>query len=161
VFRANAGVKRLCAIFSGQSPHRGQSCVPCALRLWALGAAMAGLAASGCGTPATLHITAPSNAMAGLPFSVTVTATIGQSPDRAINSPVQFTSSDRAAALPPIYYFTANDAGSHTFTNGVTLMTDGSQSVTATIIGASALNATANLTVSATSTAAQSKASAP
>jgi hypothetical protein len=122
---------------------------------------MAGLATSGCGTPATLHLSAPSSAVAGVPFSVTVTATIGQSPDMLINSPVQFTSSDRAAALPPIYYFTANDAGSHTFTNGVTLMTDGSQSITATIIGASALNATANLTVSAASTATQFKVSAP
>jgi hypothetical protein len=112
------------------------------------------LAAFGCGTPATLHITAPSNATAGSPFTVTVTAMVGRSRDKVINSPIHFTSSDSAAVLPPDYYFTAQDAGSHTFTNGVTLKTAGSQSITATTIGASALNGTATVTVSAATTAA-------
>jgi hypothetical protein len=124
------------------------------LRLWALSTVIAGLAAYGCGTPATLHITAPSNATAGSPFTVTVTAMVGGSRDKVINSPIHFTSSDSAAVLPPDYYFTAQDAGSHTFTNGVTLKTAGSQSITATTLGASALNGTATVTVSAATTAA-------
>jgi hypothetical protein len=86
---------------------------------------------------------------------------VGGSRDTIINSPIRFTSSDSAAVLPPIYYFNANDAGSHTFTNGVILTTAGSQSITATAVGASGLNGTANVTVSATTTATQFRASAP
>src|SRR5207253_3130774 len=43
-----------------------------------------------------------------------------------------FTTSDGQASLPSAYAFTAADAGSHTFTNGVTLKTAGTHSVTAT-----------------------------
>ena len=116
----------------------------------------------GCGTPsANLVISAPSTSVAGSPFTVTVTAMAGGSRDTIINSPIQFSSSDRAAVLPGIYYFTANDAGSHTFPNGVTLMTPGSQSITATVIGASGLNGSTNVTVTAASTATRLKVSAP
>ncbi len=80
---------------------------------------------------------------------------VGGSRDTIINSPIHFTSSDSSAILPADYYFTANDAGSHTFTNGITLMTAGSQSITATVIGASGINGTANVTVSAATTATQ------
>ncbi|SPF32267.1 hypothetical protein SBA1_1040035 [Candidatus Sulfotelmatobacter kueseliae] len=66
-----------------------------------------------------------------------------------------------AALLPADYYFTANDAGSHTFTNGVTLMKVGNQSITAIIIGAPGINGSANVTVSATTIAMQFKVSAP
>ncbi|NLO27374.1 MAG: S-layer homology domain-containing protein, partial [Actinobacteria bacterium] len=45
---------------------------------------------------------------------------------------VHFTSSDPHAVLPANYTFTVADAGTHTFTNGVTLKTAGSQTVTAT-----------------------------
>jgi hypothetical protein len=125
------------------------------LRLCAL-SVVAGLATFGCGTtPATLHITAPSNVVAGVPFGVTVTAMVGGGRDPVINSAIHFTSSDRAAVLPPDYYFTANDAGSHTFTNGVVLKTPGTQSITATTIGAPGLNGTANMIVSAPATAIQ------
>ena len=106
----------------------------------------------GCGTHATLYITAPTSAIAGSPFTLTVTAKVGASRDTVINSSIRFTSSDSAAILPPIYLFIANDAGSHTFTNGVTLMTAGNQSITVTVIGAPAITATANVTVSATTT---------
>lgn len=115
----------------------------------------------GCGTPhATFDITAPSSAPAGSPFTITVTAMVGANRDTVINSPVHFTSSDSAAVLPPDYYFTANDAGSHTFINGVTLITDGSQTITGTDIGAPGINGTASITVSA-STAAQLRVSEP
>ena len=158
---ANAGVVRFDTKFSGESARRGRGSVLVPLRLWALSTAVAGLATFGCGTYATLHITAPSSAVAGSAFTVTVTAMVGGSPDKVINSPIRFTSSDRAAVLPPIYYFIATDAGSHTFTNGVALMTAGSQSITATVIGAPGLTATANVTVAATSTAMQFNVSGP
>jgi len=120
--------------------------------LWTLAACMALLVTSNCGRSATLEISAPSSAVAGLPFTVTVTAMIGDSPDRVINSVIRFTSSDPAAVLPGNYQFTVNDVGSHTFTNGVILMTAGSQTITATIFDASALTATAKVTVSAATT---------
>ena len=123
------------------------------LRLWAFSVVVAGLTALSCGTPATLHITAPSKVEAGVPFAVTVNAMVGGSRDTVINSAIHFTSSDRSAVLPPDYYFTANDAGSHTFSNGVILNTSGPQSITATAIGAQGLNGTANILVSAPATA--------
>jgi hypothetical protein len=103
----------------------------------------------GCGTHATLDITAPSSATAGSPFTITVTAVVGQSRDTIINSAIAFTSSDSKAILPPRYSFTPNDAGSHTFTDGVTLITPGSQSITATVSGAPGINGSANVTVNA------------
>ncbi|HET6343982.1 MAG TPA: hypothetical protein VFH51_03570, partial [Myxococcota bacterium] len=45
---------------------------------------------------------------------------------------VRFTSTDGAAVMPANYPFVAGDAGVHTFTNGITLKTVGTQSVTAT-----------------------------
>ena len=127
-----------------------------ALRLGALGTLVAGLATFGCGTYATLEINAPSNAIAGSAFTITVTAMVGENRDTIINSAIKFTSSDPAAVLPPLYYFNANDAGSHTFTDGVTLMTPGNQSITATVVGAEGLNGSANVTVTAAETASQS-----
>ena len=162
VSKANADFVRFGARFLVKSARRGLGNVPPALRLWALIAALAGSVTFGCGTQhATLYITAPSTAVAGTPFTVTVTAMIGGNRDRVINSPILFTSSDSAAVLPPFYGFTANDAGSHAFTNGVTLMTPGRQSITATIKDASALTATATVTVSPTTAATKSILNAP
>ena len=45
---------------------------------------------------------------------------------------IHFTSTDPLASLPADYTFTSGDAGTKTFTNGVTLKTVGTQSVTAT-----------------------------
>jgi hypothetical protein len=47
---------------------------------------------------------------------------------------MRFTSTDAAAVLPADYTFTAADAGTHTFTGGVTLKTVGDHSVTVTDI---------------------------
>lgn len=70
---------------------------------------------------------------AGVPFSVTVTAkTVSGATLTAYAGTVHFTSSDGQAGLPPDYTFTVGDAGTHTFTNGVTLKTAGSQTVAAT-----------------------------
>lgn len=146
----NVGFIDLIQMFSGRSASRERGSTTAALRPWVLSVVVAGLAGFGCGSPATLHVAAPSSAVTGSPFTITVSATVGTKPDTVINSPIKFTSSDSNAVLPGIYYFVASDAGSHTFTNGVTLNTPGNQSITATVIGAPGLNATATVTVSAT-----------
>lgn len=119
--------------------------------LGTLTAAVAALLIFGCGSPsAILQVSAPSSAIAGSPFTVTVTAMANGSRDTIFNSVIRFTCSDSAAVLPPEYEFTAADAGSHTFTSGVTFMTPGSQSITATAPLAPSITGTANVTVSAT-----------
>jgi RHS repeat-associated protein len=50
----------------------------------------------------------------------------------AYRGTVHFTSTDAQATLPANYTFTSTDAGIHAFSNGVTLKTLGTQSVTAT-----------------------------
>jgi hypothetical protein len=106
--------------------------------------------------PAThLLVTAPSTATAGTPFSVTVTAL-----DQFSNvttfytGTVHFTKTDSGAgsALPTDYTFTGGDAGVHTFTNGVTLVTAGSRTVTATdTVTPSITGTTSSIFVSAAS----------
>src|SRR5206468_1181732 len=71
----------------------------------------------------------PSTAGAGGTVSVTAKDAYGNVATGYAGT-VHFTSSDGQADLPADYDFTANDAGSHTFS--VTLKTAGSQSVTAT-----------------------------
>ena len=118
------------------------------LRLYPLIAALAAMSASGCGTAhATLDFVAPSTATAGAPFSVTVNVLSQGKPDTVINSPIHFTSSDPAAVLPPDYYFTPADAGSHTWTNGFTLSTPGKQTISGAIFDAKGINGSATLTV--------------
>jgi len=105
--------------------------------------------ASNCSTPhAVLNFSVPTTAIAGSPFTVTVTATIEGKRDTIINSVISFTSSDPAAILPSPYQFTSADAGSHTWTNGFTLMTPGNQTVSASMYDASGINGTATVTVS-------------
>jgi hypothetical protein len=84
-------------------------------------------------TPARFSVATPANATIGTPFSITVTAWDAYS-NIATNytGTVSFMSTDRAAILPGPYAFTAADQGVHTFTNGVTLKTAGSQTITAT-----------------------------
>lgn len=102
-----------------------------------------------CATPhATLDITAPSAVAAGTPFTISVTTMYEGSRDSIINSFIHFTSSDTAAILPPDYRFTSADAGSHTWPNGVSLKTPGSQTITATIYMATGINGTVNVKVS-------------
>ena len=103
---------------------------------------------SSCANPhAILHLTTPSSATTGSPFTVTVTATIDGKPDTIINSPVHFTSTDPAALLPPDYLFTQSDAGSHTFTNGFTLMTPGNQTILGDIHDAAGIKGSATIAV--------------
>ena len=150
---ANPNFERFHAKFSGKGAPPALGSVLAALRLWALGAVVTGLVTFGCGAYATLEISGPPTAKAGSPFTITVTAMVNGNRDKIINSAIKFTSSDPAAVLPPIYYFNATDAGFHTFTNGVTLMSAGSQRITASAVGATGLTGSANVTVSTTSTA--------
>jgi hypothetical protein len=75
-------------------------------------------------------ISAANTATAGAPFSVTVTA-LDQNGNvfTGFTGTIHFTSSDSGATLPTDYSFVAGDMGVHTFTNGVTLITAGVQSV--------------------------------
>ena len=121
----------------------------CGLWLSAFTATIASFMTFGCGTDhAVLNITTPSTVVAGSPFSVTVTATIDGHPDTIINSAIHFASSDPSAVLPPNYWFTPADAGSHTWANGFTLKTTGDQKISATIFDAAGINGTANVSVS-------------
>jgi hypothetical protein len=111
-----------------------------------------GLATCSCANPhATLQFSAPSSSISGIPFTVTVTAVVGGSRDTLINSRMQFKSSDPASILPSAYYFTSADAGSHSFTNGFTLMTPGNQTISAYIFDATGINGTTTVHVYAAS----------
>jgi hypothetical protein len=95
-----------------------------------------------------LKVSAPTSATAGSAFDVTVTA---QDPygntATSYTGTVHFTSSDTRAVLPADYTFTTTDAGRHTFSGGVTLITAGSRSVTATDTVTGSITGTASVTV--------------
>ena len=103
--------------------------------------------------PAADHlvVTGTSPVNAGSPFSVTVTAKdSGGSTVTGYTGTVHFTSTDGAATLPSNYTFVGGDNGVHTFTNGVTLHTVGTQTVTATdTITGSITGTSGNITVNA------------
>jgi hypothetical protein len=83
---------------------------------------------------ATLTVTGfPSSVTTGTAGSVTVTAkdAYGNTATGYIEI-IYFTSSDSTATLPSNYQFLVSDNAFHTFTNGVTLKTVGTQSITAT-----------------------------
>ena len=95
-------------------------------------------------------VTAPASVTAGTPFTVTVSAK--DSANTTITGylgTVHFTSSDpNTPVLPADYTFVPADNGTHTFTNGVTLKTVPSQTVTVndttdpTSTGTAAVNVT-------------------
>ena len=80
-------------------------------------------------------LAAPPQVAVGTPFDVTVTALdpYGNT-DTNYQGTVTFSPSDTApgVVVPPNYTFTSSDQGMHTFAGGVTLITPGSQTVTAT-----------------------------
>ena len=74
-----------------------------------------------------------SPAVAGAAHTVTVTAKdVYGNKATGYRGTIHFTSTDSQAVLPADYTFTSSDNGSHSFTNGVTLKTAGTQSITAT-----------------------------
>jgi hypothetical protein len=62
---------------------------------------------------------------------------------------IHFTSSDKKARLPANYTFTSADNGAHTFQNGATLKTVGTQSITATDTVVSSITGSISIKVSA------------
>jgi hypothetical protein len=105
-------------------------------------------------TAATLdHFTvaAPGNGTAGTAFDVTVTARdASNNALTGYTGTVHFTSSDAGSpGLPSNYSFVAGDNGSHTFTNGVTLKTAGSQTVSVNDTVQTSKTGTATISVSA------------
>jgi hypothetical protein len=74
----------------------------------------------------------PSPSTAGTAGTFTVTADDAYgNKTTGYKGTVKFTSSDAQAVLPTNYSFTSTDAGVHTFTNGATLKTAGSQTIVA------------------------------
>ena len=105
-------------------------------------------------TTATLDhfaVAAPANATAGTPVEVTVTAkSASNATVTGYDGTVHFASSDpESPVLPSNYTFEAGDNGSHTFTNGVTLKTAGSQTVTVNDTVETSRTGTATISVSA------------
>ena len=86
---------------------------------------------------------------AGATSSVTVGALdAGDNVVTGYTGVIHFTSSDPTATLAADYTFTASDNGTHTFTEGVVLITAGLQTVTATDIAVPTLTGTqANISV--------------
>jgi hypothetical protein len=68
--------------------------------------------------------------------------------DTMMDGPVHFTTTDKAAALPTLYQFTAADAGTHIFTD-LMLVTPGNQTITVSDYDASPIAGNANITVTA------------
>ena len=82
------------------------------------------------GVATRFGVSAPSNAVAGIATSFTVNATDNYgNADPTYVGTVHFTSSDAQASLPADYTFTADDAGTHTFS--ATLKTSGAKDITA------------------------------
>ena len=142
------GVKSKNAVFDSRVSRssiwsqRGRSAL---FMLWLVTTA---LATSSCGTKhAILNFAAPQSATAGSPFTVTVSVTINNQPDTAINSRLHFTSTDTTAILPGDYYFTPADGGSHTWPSGFILMTPGNQTISGEIVDAIGINGSVSISV--------------
>jgi sugar lactone lactonase YvrE len=101
------------------------------------------------GTAVYFALAAPANVPPGTPFDITVTA-LDPYGNTAVNyqGTVTFSTSDTDSGivLPADYTFTVADAGVHTFTGGVTLITSGAQTITATDT-ASGMTRTVTVTV--------------
>jgi FG-GAP-like repeat len=97
-----------------------------------------------------LTVTAPSTVTANAPFSITVTALDPfQNIATGYNGTVKFATSDAGpgVVLPANYTFVNGDAGVHTFTNGVTLQTAGTQTVSAQDTATSSIQGSATMGV--------------
>jgi hypothetical protein len=95
-------------------------------------------------------VTAPSSASSGVAFSVGVAAfdAFGNAKSNYTGI-VHFSSTDGAATLPADYTFVLGDAGSHLFSNAVTLQTAGSQTVSVNdTVTTSATGTSGTITVS-------------
>jgi hypothetical protein len=110
-----------------------------------------------------LRVVASADPTAGAPFDVTVTALDPfNNVATSYLGTARLSTNDPAAGvtLPADYTFTAGDAGVHTFTGGVTLLTAGARTVSAANVGTNWPLAAGPVTVHAAA-AAQLTASAP
>jgi hypothetical protein len=102
------------------------------------------------GGAARFAVAGPSTTPAGSSFAITVVA-LDAFGNRAAGylGTVTFRSSDTDSrvSLPPDYIFTTADGGLHVFTNGITLRTLGNQTVTATDLLDSSINASTSILV--------------
>jgi hypothetical protein len=90
----------------------------------------------------------PTSAVAGTPLSVTITAKdIFGKTAVGYTGTVHFGSTDGQAMVPGDYLFTLGDGGRHVFSNGVTLMTAGNQTVTATDTATASITGSASVSV--------------
>ncbi|HEX9581817.1 MAG TPA: hypothetical protein VF970_11995, partial [Gemmatimonadales bacterium] len=107
------------------------------------------------GAAATLILTGiPAAVSGGTNLDVTVTARDAfGNVATGYTGTVRFTSTDPTATLPTDYTFTAGDAGMHTFTGGVRLLTGGPQTVTATDAAIPSITGSGSTTVTGTSAA--------
>ena len=99
-------------------------------------------------------VSAPASATAGTPFSVTITAmdVSNQTVSNYVGT-VHFVSSDTGSPVLPVdYSFVSGDSGTHTFTNGVTLKTTPSQSITVNDIADSSKTGTTSVAVAGAAT---------
>ena len=97
-----------------------------------LGKAQTGPITVNAAAASRLSITAPATATTGRPFTISLTAFDPyDNVAKGYRGTVHFTSTDRFASLPGNYTFTAGDNGAHTFGNGVTLRTAGTQTIAA------------------------------
>jgi hypothetical protein len=102
------------------------------------------------GAATHLVITAPQSTVAGSSLDVTVAALdLYGNADANYAGTVAFASTDSASGsvLPADYTFTSADKGTHTFSGGVTLLSAGSRTITATDKSNGSFTATANLQV--------------
>jgi hypothetical protein len=102
------------------------------------------------GAATTFRVDAPPTVPAGMPFDITVAALDAYNHVAGgYAGTVKITTSDPGEGifLPPDYTFTANDGGIHTFPNGVTLVTPGDQTVTATDTKDDSITGNATVTV--------------
>jgi hypothetical protein len=96
----------------------------------------------------------PSPSTAGTAGTFTVTADDAYgNKTTGYTGTVKFTSSDAQAVLPANYTFTSTDAGVHTFSNGATLKTAGSQTIVATDTVTSTITGEQTVTVTAAAAA--------
>ncbi|HTK75503.1 MAG TPA: cadherin-like domain-containing protein, partial [Gemmataceae bacterium] len=96
---------------------------------------------------ASFTVTAPTAVNPGTPFSITVTAKDAfNNTAKGYSGTIHFTHSDfnESASVPGDYTFVVADQGTHTFTNGVTLVTPGLQTVTATDTVSAIVHGTSN-----------------
>jgi hypothetical protein len=98
-----------------------------------------------------LKISAPASVTAAQAFTVTVRAAdaFGNTVTSYAGT-IHFTSSDLGATLPANYTFVGADAGVHTFTNSVTLVASGAQTVHATDTVTSSVTGQATIQVNTT-----------